>query len=654
MSHGHDSHAHHDAAATNGHGHDHGHADVVTTVTTTVLHIVATGGHGDGHGDLVTTLTTTLLHGAAVVLSEHASNVTTTLCGGVQEDHGASTTGIHGHFTEAIGNPHGPMHKENEDKHAVITKDLVTTFAVWILIWVSGRLAAITKLSPLLFYLLFGAVIGNIHLEYVNIEHSHFMHTLSVLAIAIVFFALGLEENVAHFLDGIKKAWGIASIGALVPFLVGFGCTSLFWPDADINTSLMGGLAVTATAVSLTMISLKSEGLSSSKPAIGIMTSAVLDDIASLAMVAIMVPIATGEASPTIFGIVWTVGKAVLFFVVVSFGHMFIFPNDVREGIAGQIPGLRSVGLQNLLSFNGGEQATLIALTVGMAWSLVAVLFGFHPAIGGYMGGLIMEERYFEVSEEQAQEDHSPAHHGEKIMNTYHEVLHHIETVAYGWLGPFFFVELGATVHIDASVLGLLPYSFGFFIALFIGQFVSAAGAARYVPGGFTWAEAGMIGFGMMGRAELFFVVLDLCYNEHDIMTKEMFVTFALTAMLMNVSVPICISLYKPYYVKHAMPEEDGHGEHPHEEKHVEEATHHGNGKLAEAPPPVKVHDDLDGIKIQINDQPDMEQEHHGFARELRPVPEHAAARPKSTSSLHDFLPTVCGSPCGCMKLTPR
>jgi len=40
-----------------------------------------------------------------------------------------------------------------------------------------------------------------------------------------------------------------------------------------MNAHLMVGLSVTATAVSLTMLSLQSEGLSTSKAAIGIMTS---------------------------------------------------------------------------------------------------------------------------------------------------------------------------------------------------------------------------------------------------------------------------------------------------------------------------------------------------------------------------------------------
>merc|ERR1719223_560557 len=133
-----------------------------------------------------------------------------------------------------------------------------------------------------------------------------------------------------------------------------------------MNVALMGGLAVTATAVSLTMISLKAEGLATSKPAIGIMTSAVLDDIASLALVAICVPIATGEAEPTVGGIAWIVGKSVLLFLCIGVAHFIVFPHKVTSGPISYIPGVRSYGIRNLLSFSHGEQATLISLIVGL------------------------------------------------------------------------------------------------------------------------------------------------------------------------------------------------------------------------------------------------------------------------------------------------
>ena len=99
---------------------------------------------------------------------------------------------------------------------------------------------------------------------------------------------------------GIRRSWGITIIGAVVPFLVGFSFGYVVWDDS--NVALVCGLALTATAVSLTMIALKCEGLATSKPAIGIMTAAVLDDIASLALVGGAVAVLDDIASLALVG----------------------------------------------------------------------------------------------------------------------------------------------------------------------------------------------------------------------------------------------------------------------------------------------------------------------------------------------------------------
>jgi Kef-type K+ transport system membrane component KefB len=72
-------------------------------------------------------------------------------------------------------------------------------------------------------------------------------------------FALGFEESSSAFLRSIKRSWGIAFFGALVPFIVAYSLIYQRWEDT--NAALMCGLAMTATAVSLTMVSLRSEGL---------------------------------------------------------------------------------------------------------------------------------------------------------------------------------------------------------------------------------------------------------------------------------------------------------------------------------------------------------------------------------------------------------
>lgn len=421
-----------------------------------------------------------------------------------------------------------------------IGHDLLYILLYWIAAYLSDVLAQITRLSPLLFYLMFGVIYSNCEI----VERSATMHMLSEVAITFVFFSLGFEENVAHFLGGVKKAWGIATIGAAVPFAAGFGCSYYFWPEEGYKPSMMCGLSVTATAVSLTMITLKTKNLHTSKAAIGILTSAVLDDVLALILVAIMVPIASGEAEPTLEGILFILGKTAVFFLIIAVSHLIIFPHDL-SGVPclKHIPIVRSLGVNQILKFHSGEQAVLVSLSVGVAMGLIAEVFGFHPAIGAYMAGLILEEHYYVVPK--------TAESDERHM--YHDVKDILENAAFVWLGPIFFVQLGTEIELNFEAMSsVVKETLTLFGAIFVAQVLAAMLAARYVPGGFTWVESLMIGFGMLGRAELFFVVLDICHNKYQIFTQEMFYSLTFAAVMLNIMVPITISLYAPIYLRAA------------------------------------------------------------------------------------------------------
>ena len=82
------------------------------------------------------------------------------------------------------------------------------------------------------------------------------------------------------------------------------------------------------------------------------------------------------------------------------------------------------------------------------------------------------------------------------------------------------------------------------FIALFIGQILSASLAARYT-GHFSWPDSLMIGFGMLGRAELAFVVMNIAFVQYQILSVEAFYTLMLTCFLLNISVPLTIRWWK-------------------------------------------------------------------------------------------------------------
>ena len=414
---------------------------------------------------------------------------------------------------------------------------LVQLALIWVSVFVASVLAKKTRLTPVLWFLFAGACMVNLGL--LPHEPSEFVHGFAELGIIVIMFALGFEENSDHFMQSVKRSWGIALFGAIAPFTAAYYCSLYFWGDKNI--ALMCGLAMTATAVSLTMVSLRTEGLHTSKAATGIMTSAVIDDVASLVLVAILLPLASGGESLNIGAVLFIIIKAILFFVLVTVMGAWIFPHNIRHGFIAKIPLIKSYGIRSLLNASSGEQASLVLLLTALIAGLTSLAFGFHPAVGAYMAGLILKEEYFDKEV------------GEKIstQTSLYERTHKIvDDMAYTVIGPVFFVVLGTSLVFNAEMfVSIIDEVLILFTSLFFAQIISASLAARYT-GKFDWDSSVMIGFGMLGRAELAFVVMNIAYIQNQILTEEAFYTLMVVCFLLNIAVPLCIRWWAPVYLK--------------------------------------------------------------------------------------------------------
>ena len=409
---------------------------------------------------------------------------------------------------------------------------------IWAGVFAAAVAAKKTRLTPVLFYLFIGFLLVNVGV--LPKQSGPFIRDFAELGIIFIMFALGFDESTDNFISSLKKSWGIALFGALGPFAVAYVITDTIWNDPNI--SLMCALAMTATAVSLTMVSLRGEGLQHSVVATRIMTSAVIDDIGALVALAIMVPLAVGQESFSMASLVITGGKAALFFVLVTIIGAWIFPHK-PSGWFRHVPIIGRFGVKHMLTFDHGRYATLVILLVALVVGLVASYFGFHPAIGAYMAGLIVKEEYFHIDDKKE----TGVYVG-RVESAYEETKIIIDNAAFLWIGPVFFVDLGAKLLFDWELmLQILPYVTVLTIGLFLVQ-VSTAGLAAKYTGGMTWHQSLMIGFGMLGRAELAFVVMDIAYVQHQILHVDAFFTLMITAFFLNVAVPLAIRWWRPYY----------------------------------------------------------------------------------------------------------
>lgn len=433
---------------------------------------------------------------------------------------------------------------------------------IFFVVLVSKLLSKKTGTVDVLWFIVAGAVLTNVGLLP---SHNEFLETIGEWGIVFIMFALGLEEDLGRFTQGLKRSIGIALIGAAFPFLAGYATASLF--GYGHNSALLWGLTMTATAVSLTMMSLRADLMHRSTAATGIMTAAVIDDVLSLIGVAILVPIilvsnaGDGADSVSIASILWIIAKVIIFFAITLFMGLVAFPEQTPKELPAN-PGLyqridhkfsramAAIGARRFLMMHRGEFTPLIMLFLAMFLGVIAFELGFHPAIGAYFAGLFLHADYFvhtttkkvtneegEIVEEEEQDDQ------------FHAGVHVIEHIAFTIFGPIFFVNLGGKLVFDLDVmLKALPAVVVLYLVVVVLQVLSAGLAARFT-GSYKWHESVMIGFGMLGRAELAFIVINIAFVQNKIIDITQFYTLMFTAFLLNITVPICLKLWKPYYL---------------------------------------------------------------------------------------------------------
>jgi len=392
---------------------------------------------------------------------------------------------------------------------------------IFVGVYLSKYLSHKTNTVDVLWFIIIGAILGNMHL----IEENHALEFLGDIGIILVMFALGFEEDAKAFVDGVKKAWGIALIGAIFPFLAGYYSALTF--GFGQNSALIWGLTMTATAVSLTMMTLKSLNLHKTKAATGIMTSAVVDDVLSLIGVAILLPIILSGGKTDTLNInyeelAFTFAKVIIFFSAVYFVGKFILPHEK--------------GLKRIFKMEKGQYAVLGIFVVVFWFGALAHMLGFHPAIGAYFAGLLLKEEYFELEDVDLANIKSI----ENVVNN----------LAFVIFGPVFFILLGSKIIFDMNILGevIIP-TIVLFLAVLVFQILSAGGAAKFT-GGYSNRDSILIGLGMLGRAELAFIVINIAYVQNQLITQKEFYILVFTTFLLNISVPLLIKAYTPFYKK--------------------------------------------------------------------------------------------------------
>ena len=375
--------------------------------------------------------------------------------------------------------------------HDIALDLLLLLGGIWLVAVTLRPLGLPTVMGELIVGVLLGpAVLGWIH-------PGELIQLLAEIGIFFLMFHAGIETQPLEFYQALKKSMGVAVVGAIVPFSVSFAVALLF--GLDLVGATFVGLTMTATAVVITLKSLKDLKLANTRVARVIIASCVIDDLLTLVFFGLVIGVLSGgEFEP--LSVLITLGKVIGFVAAAVLIGRFVYPRLTLP--------FRS---------EGGKGFTFV-LVMALAFGLLAEAIGLHIILGAYLAGLFFEDKV--------------AH-----PNLVRIVKDRAYGIAYSFLGPIFFISLGFSITFDisASTMGFIAL---LTISVIVGQIASAGGMALRM--GLPRKEALTVGVGMCGRAEIAFILASLALAQGAI-DQPAFTALIFTAFLLNLFTPLAL-----------------------------------------------------------------------------------------------------------------
>lgn len=242
------------------------------------------------------------------------------------------------------------------------------------------------KLSPVLGYLVAGAVIGDHGLKVVTYNQTSFLGELGVV---FLLFAIGLELSMERLKAMRRYVFGLGSLQVLITSLVITAAVVLITGDSNSAIIISGGLALSSTAIVMQVINeTKSQSMQVGRVALAIL---LLQDFIVVPLL-VIVPI-LGNGSESVESLPYILGNSLLKAVVVLAIIL----------IAGRVL------LRPLFSFitpaDHGESSELpiaVTLLVVLAASWSTEHFGLSLALGAFVSGVLVAETDFRVKAEES------------------------------------------------------------------------------------------------------------------------------------------------------------------------------------------------------------------------------------------------------------
>lgn len=239
------------------------------------------------------------------------------------------------------------------------------------------------KLSPVLGYLIAGAVIGDHGFKIVTYDQTKLLGELGVV---FLLFAIGLELSFERLKVMRRYVFGLGSLQVFTTGIIIAAAVVLISGDSSAAIIIGGGLALSSTAIVMQVIEeSRAQSTQLGRIALAIL---LLQDLAVVPLLVIVPLLAGNSESSLVFALGTALVKAVIALLAIFIvGRLFLRP------------------LFGLISSENGDVNELpisMTLLVVLSAAWATEYFGLSLALGAFVAGVLVAETEFRLQAEES------------------------------------------------------------------------------------------------------------------------------------------------------------------------------------------------------------------------------------------------------------
>ncbi len=322
--------------------------------------------------------------------------------------------------------------------------------------------------------LIFNTWSGNFP-ELSNLHDNEVFTAITEFGMFFLMLYAGVELNFKSLKEASGNAVWVALGGMILPLALGMVLGWFTLPDSELKTAQLFfiGVALSITAVPVAIQALRDINLLNSKEGQTIVSAAVIDDVISLLLLAVLTAfLKTGEM-PGWDGILILVGKIILFFAITISLGLFALPY-LQSHVS------KKIKIE--------ESEVSFLLIIAFSFAVLAEALDLHFIMGAFIAGLFFTKRKIKTS-------------------VYLDVKNKIGAITTGFLAPIFFASIGLSLELSAFV-NIPVFVLALILIASIGKILGAGIPAKL--SGLSMRQSLIVGNAMNARGAVELIIADI------------------------------------------------------------------------------------------------------------------------------------------------